>query len=304
MFDVVLNFIIQYKIIIAVIFSYYFIFRFLNFSGLKKEKSFDVVIVYLFSLFGILKFFYFLENYQNFSSINEILLNFNFTSYSLYLVMIYNITFSIFISKFVNFSPFKISDSLSLSLCFYLVLETIKSEQFFLICLIFGLMLFFNNKFVSGFVTFFFNFVITNYFLVYPVLENNILFYIIVSSVTAFLIIRRVKFMNHLSSDFIENCRENLLKRKHRLLEDLRIIDEDVDPDRDIGNAEYMDEVSEDIKVEKNYILKKDIEQSIDKINKALKRIEEGKYGVDVSTGEPIDKARLELFPESEHNVK
>lgn len=304
MSDVVLNFFIQYKTILAILFSYYSIFRYLNFSGLKKEKSFDVVIVYLISLFGILKFFYFFENYQNFSSINEILLNFNFTAYSLYIVMIYNILFSIFISRFINFSLFKISDSLSLSLCFYLVLESLKSEQFYLISLIFVLMFFFKNKFVSGFITFFFNFVITNYFLVYPVIENNIFFYIIVNSVTAFLIYRRVKYMNHLSTDFIENCRENLLKRKHRLLEDLRIIDEDVDPDRDIGNAEYMDEVSEDIKVEKNYILKKDFEQSIDKINRALKRIEDGKYGVDLTTGEPIDKARLEMFPESEHNVK
>ena len=58
------------------------------------------------------------------------------------------------------------------------------------------------------------------------------------------------------------------------------------------------------MQVERNYILKKDIESSIEKINKALKRIEEGKYGVDQKTGEPIDKARLEMFPESEHNVK
>ncbi len=108
----------------------------------------------------------------------------------------------------------------------------------------------------------------------------------------------------HLSQDFINKCKETLLERKEKLLTDLKVIDEDVDPDRDTGNAEMVDEVQEDLKIEKNYIFKKEIEESLEKINKALKRIEDGTYGVDSKTGEPIDKARLELFPEEEENVR
>ena len=303
MLEIILNFLFDYRFFISIAFAFYFIFKFLNFYGLRKEKSFDLALTYIVLLLIFLKLFYFIENYQNISSITAIFFSLNFSSYSFYLILSFNILFSFIVSWFVNFSKFKISDSLSFVFGFYLILSSIKTEQLWLILLIFILNLYFNRKFVSGFPTFFFNFSITNYFLIYPRIENNFIFYIIVNILTAFLIIRRVKYMNQLSTEFIENCKQNLMKRKHKLLEELKMIDEDVDPDRDVGNAEYLDEVAEDIHVERNYILKKDIESSIEKINRALKRIEEGKYGVDQKTGEPIDKARLEMFPESEHNV-
>ena len=111
--------------------------------------------------------------------------------------------------------------------------------------------------------------------------------------------------MTHtLSQEFIAQCKEKLLQRKKDLLEDLQVIDQDVDLDRDTGNAEYLDEVQEDLKVEKNYIFKKDVQQMLDSVNAALHRIDEGTYGFDKKTGEPIDPARLELFPESDENVK
>jgi DnaK suppressor protein len=304
MLEIILNFLFDYRFFISIAFAFYFIFKFLNFYGLRKEKSFDLAVTYIISLLFFLKAFYFFENYQNYSSISEILLSLNFSNYSFYLILSFNIVFSFIVSRFVNFSKFKISDSLSFVFGFYLILSSIKTEQIWLILLIFVLNLYFNKKFVSGFVTFFFNFSITNYFLIYPRIENNFIFYIIVNILTAFLIIRRVKYMNQLSPEFIDNCKQNLMSRKHKLLEELKMIDESVDPDRDVGNAEYLDEVAEDMQVERNYILKKDIESSIEKINRALKRIEEGKYGIDQKTGEPIEKARLEMFPESEHNVE
>lgn len=107
-----------------------------------------------------------------------------------------------------------------------------------------------------------------------------------------------------LSNEFIAQCKEKLIKRKEKILEDLKVIDEDVDTDRDTGNAEYLDEVAEDIKVEKNYMFKKDLEKMLENVNDALKRIDDGTYGVDKKTGEPIDPARLELFPEADENVK
>jgi DnaK suppressor protein len=164
---------------------------------------------------------------------------------------------------------------------------------------------FLQKKFISGFTTFLTSFVLTNYLLLYPVIESGLIFYIIVNTITALFIYRRIKFMQtYLSQDFIEKCKETLLERREKLLTDLKVIDEDVDPDRDVGNAEYIDEVQEDLKIEKNYIFKKELQETLDKINRALKRIEEGSYGLDSKTGEPIDKARLEIFPEADENVK
>ena len=71
-----------------------------------------------------------------------------------------------------------------------------------------------------------------------------------------------------------------------------------------IKGAEYLDEVQEDMKVEKNYIFKKEVNQMLEAVDAALKKIDDGTYGIDKKTGEPIDPARLELFPESDENVK
>ena len=182
--------------------------------------------------------------------------------------------------------------------------EVRSNESFILFFYLIGIY-YLQKKFISGFTTFLTSFVLTNYLLIYPVVENGLIFYIIVNTITALFIYKRITYMQtNLSQDFINKCKETLLERKEHLLKDLKVIDEDVDLDRDTGNAEYLDEVQEDMKVEKNFIFKKEIEESLERINKALKRIEEGTYGVDSKTGEPIDKARLELFPEAEENVK
>jgi len=132
-----------------------------------------------------------------------------------------------------------------------------------------------------------------------------LIFYLILNTMNALFTYRRMRYMTQtLSNEFIAQCKEKLIKRKEKILEDLKVIDEDVDTDRDTGNAEYLDEVAEDIKVEKNYMFKKDLEKMLENVNDALKRIDDGTYGVDKKTGEPIDPARLELFPEADENVK
>jgi DnaK suppressor protein len=295
----------DYKLYFLLIFSFYFIFKELNFRGLRKERSFDISLFYILGIIIFLKIVYFFQNYQNFQLLSDIFLNTNIPKESVYLIIIFNIIYSTLLGKLYSFSAYKISDIFMFLLLLGVFLFELKTNESFILFFYLIGIYYLQKKFISGFTTFLTAFVLTNYLLVYPIIENGLIFYIIVNTITALFIYRRILYMqNHLSEDFINKCKETLLERKQKLLEDLKVIDEDVDPDRDIGNAEYVDEASEDMKVEKNYIFKKEIEQTLDQINNALKRIEAGTYGIDQKTGEPIDKARLELFPESEENVK
>lgn len=300
-----IQFIADYKLYFLLIFSFYFIFKELNYRGLRKERSFDLSIFYILGLVAFLKIAYFFQNYQNYQLLSDIFLNTNIPNESVYLLIIFNIIYALILGKFYKFSAYKISDIFMFLLLLAVFLFELKAKESFILFFYLIGIYYLQKKFISGFTTFLTAFVLTNYLLVYPIVENGLIFYIIVNTITALFIYRRIVYMqNHLSEDFINKCKETLLERKQKLLEDLKVIDEDVDPDRDTGNAEYIDEVSEDMKVEKNYIFKKEIEQTLDQINRALKRIESGTYGVDQKTGEPIDKARLELFPEAEENVK
>ena len=295
----------DYKLYILLLFSFYFIFKEVNFRGLRKERSFDISILYILGSVVFLKLIYFFQNYQNFQSLAEIFWNAEIPKETVYILIIFNIMYSIFLGKVYKFSAFKLADSFMFLLLFAVFLYQVRSNESFILFLYLLGIYYLQKKFISGFTTFLTAFVLTNYFLLYPLIENGLIFYIIVNTITALFIYRRIAYMEtNLSQDFINKCKETLLERKRHLLEDLKVVDEDVDPDRDTGNAEYLDEVQEDLKVEKNFIFKKEIEENLEKINKALKRIEDGTYGLDVKTGEPIDRARLELFPESEENVK
>lgn len=301
----ILGFISNFSIYILIVFTTYFIFRKLNFQGLRKEHSFDVVLIYLVFLIIYLKSIYLYQNIRNYSSLSEIIWNLNFPSNLINLILLYNFFISLFLSKFTRFSIFRILDSLSLNFLIILFLYGYKSSEVGLLLFLIFSVYFIEKKFKSGFITFLIVFTLTNYFLLYPKEENSLIFYTLLNTINALFIYKRLRYMTHtLSPEFIAQCKEKLLHRKEQLLKDLKVIDEDVDPDRDTGNAEYLDEVSEDLKVEKNYILKKDIEQILDSINAALKRVEDGTYGIDKKTGEPIDPARLKEFPEADENVK
>ncbi len=57
----------------------------------------------------------------------------------------------------------------------------------------------------------------------------------------------------------------------------------------DIGHEEMMQKISE-------------LKTSLKQINKALKYIEEGTYGIDEKTKEPISLERLQIYPEATTN--
>jgi hypothetical protein len=62
----------EYKLFIILFFSFYFIFKETAYRGLRKERSFDVSIIYILGLIAFLKLIHFFQNYQNYQSLSEI----------------------------------------------------------------------------------------------------------------------------------------------------------------------------------------------------------------------------------------
>jgi len=60
---------------------------------------------------------------------------------------------------------------------------------------------------------------------------------------------------------------------------------------------------SETFEREKDLAILENLEHELAEVEAALKRLDDGTYGVDEVTGAPIDPERLEAFPEARTNV-
>ncbi len=63
------------------------------------------------------------------------------------------------------------------------------------------------------------------------------------------------------------------------------------------------DQGSETFEREKDLSILERLEAELAEIEAALQRVDDGTYGIDENTGEPIDPARLEAFPTARTNV-
>jgi RNA polymerase-binding transcription factor DksA len=63
------------------------------------------------------------------------------------------------------------------------------------------------------------------------------------------------------------------------------------------------DQASETFEREKDMAILERLEQELAEIEAALQRLDDGTYGVDEVTGEPIDPARLEALPTARTNI-
>ncbi|HXY94925.1 MAG TPA: hypothetical protein VEP49_20870 [Acidimicrobiia bacterium] len=63
------------------------------------------------------------------------------------------------------------------------------------------------------------------------------------------------------------------------------------------------DTATETFERERDLGILEDLEEELSEIEAALERVDNGTYGIDEITGEPIDPARLEVFPTARTNV-
>lgn len=105
-----------------------------------------------------------------------------------------------------------------------------------------------------------------------------------------------------MDAKFIEERKKELETRKEEILKELdagavKVADNDYDAKFvDLGDKE--DENAAEVAMfEKNLSLEKTLEVSLYNVNKALKKIDEGNYGLCEKCNGPINPDRLKAFP-------
>ena len=97
-------------------------------------------------------------------------------------------------------------------------------------------------------------------------------------------------------------------ERVHGLIEQLRgegLDEEEADQSGDLSHLPQheADEGTDVFEREKDMAILEQLERELAEIEAALQRLDEGTYGIDEVTGEPIAPERLEAFPIARTNV-
>jgi DnaK suppressor protein len=101
----------------------------------------------------------------------------------------------------------------------------------------------------------------------------------------------------------LDQARERLRAERGRLEHQL---DELLDRRAADGPIDMLsgDSGQDTSRVETELGMEEDLRRSLDEIGAALKRIDDGTYGYDVDTGEPIDPERLAAVPTARRNIR
>jgi len=105
-----------------------------------------------------------------------------------------------------------------------------------------------------------------------------------------------------LDAKFIADRKQDLEKRRQELVQELsedavQVTDNDYDA-KFVNLGDKEDENAAEVALfEENLSLEKTLEVSLYNVNKALKKIEEGSYGICEKCGSPINPERLKAFP-------
>jgi DnaK suppressor protein len=112
---------------------------------------------------------------------------------------------------------------------------------------------------------------------------------------------------DEIDQQFVESQRERLLGLREELV---RIKDDVADDERDLGEAEgdtTLDsgDLSQDMFTrEMDASIGEQVERRLGEVDRALRKIEEGTYGLSDESGEPIPRGRLEAIPEATRTVE
>lgn len=109
---------------------------------------------------------------------------------------------------------------------------------------------------------------------------------------------------SQLSQEFVEKIKKILLKRKENIKEQLQSFAKSDPYQKDNYNSQFPefgdkeDENAAEVAVfESNLSLEETLEQSLEMINRSLKKIDDGTYGICEKCGKMIDEGRLEIMP-------
>lgn len=111
---------------------------------------------------------------------------------------------------------------------------------------------------------------------------------------------------NHLSDEQLATLKKRLLKDLGETEEMIKKIEEQdpfKDPQHLIDNGPE-DDVQEQLGHETVETEVKTLKKKQEKIEKALRKMEEGTYGVDEQSGDPIPYERLEVVPEAQYTIE
>ena len=114
-----------------------------------------------------------------------------------------------------------------------------------------------------------------------------------------------------MDKQFIETQKQKLLEKKEKLSKQLEELTQDKEFDKnkvqakweDLGDKEE-DSASEVADFQDKISLERKLEESLERINNALKEIDEGTYGKCKKCSGEIQKARLEAYPEADKCIK
>jgi RNA polymerase-binding transcription factor DksA len=105
-------------------------------------------------------------------------------------------------------------------------------------------------------------------------------------------------------------ARARLVREKERVEALIAEVRAELDAERAAGAAELAhvdqhpaDEASDTFEREKDLSILESLERELAEIEAAIRRIEDGTYGIDEQTGEPIAPERLEALPTARTNV-
>lgn len=105
-----------------------------------------------------------------------------------------------------------------------------------------------------------------------------------------------------LNSDDANEARARLMAERARLEKVLHELEADY---RDSGGISTLsgDAGADSTHADASIGLQRDTKHQIDEVDAALKRVDDGTYGIDEVTGEPINADRLDVVPAARTNV-
>ncbi len=113
--------------------------------------------------------------------------------------------------------------------------------------------------------------------------------------------------MKHIPSETLEKLRKILLDQRAKLTNVRAGVDEENpvnDTTRVNDNASPDADASEEVAIISSEVFGNQVNDSLARVDAALKHMDDGTYGIDSETGEPIPVERLLVDPTATRNVQ